>query len=239
MTTHALLVDDEPLIQKALEYYLLQAGLQVGCAADGVGLDTYLAQHQDVDIIVMDLSMPGEDGLAITRRLRHAGQHLPIIMLSSFGSDVDKIIGLEMGVDDYLAKPANPREVLARIKALLRRQANATTHTTSPPPPTVYPFGAFKLNVQERCLYKHEENIILTTAEFNLLKLFVESPHQALDRNHLMEQLKGYEHTPFDRSIDVCVRRLRQKIEAEPAKPQYIQTVWGKGYVFVPEGKRG
>lgn len=235
---HVLLVDDEPLIQKALEQYLTQAGLKVGCAGDGVGLDQYLANHKDIDIIVMDLSMPGEDGLAITRRLRSSGQTIPIIMVSSFGSEVDRIVGLEMGVDDYLGKPANPRELLARIKALMRRR-NLAIESPAQASPTTYPFGDFILDCKERILRQHGKEISLTTAEFNLLKLFVESPQQELDRNTLMERLKGYEHTPFDRSIDVRVRRLRQKIEDDPAKPRYILTVWGKGYLFVPEGKGG
>jgi two-component system phosphate regulon response regulator OmpR len=231
--THILLVDDEPIIQRALALYLEQSQINVGCAADGKTMDVYLSQHPDVDLIVMDLSMPGEDGLSITRRLRASGQHVPIIMVSSFGEDVDRIVGLEVGVDDYMAKPAHPREVLARIQAILRRQHRSADNKANTVPQQ-YDFGDFMLDCQTRKLYRAQQDIPITTAEFNLLKVFAEHPDQALDRNTLMERLKGYEHTPFDRSIDVLVRRLRQKIETDPKQPQYICTVWGKGYAFHP-----
>lgn len=228
---HVLIVDDEPIMQKSLAHYLTQAHMQVGCAGDGQMLDAYMEAHPDVDLIVMDLSMPGEDGLSITRRLRNAGNRIPIIMLSSFGADVDRIVGLEVGVDDYLAKPANPRELLARIKALLRRAGEAPK---PPPAPERYAFGLFALDCGTRKLFHRQQEVAVTTAEFNLLKIFAEHPQQELDRNTLMEQLKGYEHTPFDRSIDVLVRRLRKKIETDPKHPHYIRTVWGKGYLFNP-----
>ncbi len=228
---HILLVDDEPIIQKALESYLTQAQMQVGCAADGQMMDAYLETHTDVDLIVLDLSMPREDGLSITRRLRAQGLDIAIIMVSSFGSEVDRIVGLEVGVDDYMSKPANPREVLARIQALLRRRGtNKADKTVS----HHYDFRHFSLDCRARKLMCAQQEKVLTTAEFNLLKLFVERPDEELDRNTLMEHLKGYEHTPFDRSIDVLVRRLRQKIEPDPKQPDYICTVWGKGYLFHP-----
>jgi len=228
---HVLLVDDEPLMLKSLEYYLTDQGMTVGCAMDAVGMDRYLAEHQ-VDVMVLDLVLPGEDGLAITRRLRAAGNTLPIIMLSSFGKDVDRIVGLEVGVDDYLPKPANPRELLARIRVMLRRPQAALPEEKR----QSVRFGPFCLNLDSRTLTRDGESVSLTSAEFDLLKLFATHPEQELNRDALMEALKGYEHTPFDRTIDVRVKRLRGKIEDDPRNPRYIRTVWGKGYLFTPHG---
>lgn len=232
-TPHVLLVDDEPLILKSLEYYLGDQGMTVGCALDAASMDRYLAEHA-VDLMVLDLVLPGEDGLAITRRLRAAGNTLPIIMLSSFGKDVDRIVGLEVGVDDYLPKPANPRELLARIRAVLRRRQSGPGEKSQDS--RIARFGPFCLNLDNRSLTRDGQPVGLTSAEFDLLKLFVSHPEQELNRDQLMEALKGYEHTPFDRTMDVRVKRLRGKLEDDPRHPRYIRTVWGKGYVFTPRG---
>ena len=175
--------------------------------------------------------MPGEDGLSITRRLRSSGNNIPILMLSSFGEDTDRIIGLEIGVDDYLAKPPNLREVLARVRALLRR--NQTTQL-----PVAHSgmshcqFGPFTFEIESKQLTRNNEKIKLTSSEAKLLTLFIQNPNKELTRDHLSEALKGYEHNPFDRSIDVQVKRLREKIETDTSSPQYIVTIWGKGYQF-------
>jgi two-component system phosphate regulon response regulator OmpR len=238
---HILIVDDEPIQQRLIQQYLLDFGMHTACVADGRQMDTYLAEHRSppVDLIILDLNMPMEDGLSITRRLRAAGTGIPIIMLSSFGDDVDRIVGLEVGVDDYLKKPPNPRELLARVRAVMRR------YRAPVPAPTLAPAAAsetddgllqagnYQLDRRRQRASRAGHPLDLTAAEFELLWLFAEHPEQALSRDFLSEHLKGYEHTPFDRSIDVQVRRLRKKIEPDPAHPRHILTVRGKGYRFL------
>ena len=233
---HVLIVDDEPIQQKLIEHYLREHNLEVGMVPDGREMDRYLAEHKDppVDLLIMDLNMPLEDGLTITRRLRMAGNPIPIIMLSSFGDDVDRIVGLEVGVDDYLKKPPNPRELLARVRAVMRRHP-VPQGGTQGQEGSGTKIGPFLLDRRQRRVVRDGTVLDLTDSEFNLFRVFAEHPEQELSRDFLMEHLKGYEHTPFDRSIDVCVRRLRTKIEADPAAPRHIRTVWGKGYMFVAE----
>ena len=186
--------------------------------------------------MVLDLMLPGEDGLAICRRLRGQGERMPIIMLTAKGDDVDRIVGLEIGADDYLAKPFNPRELVARIQAVLRRApARETPGAPSAASETVA-FGAFTLNLGTRSLARGDEPVTLTTGEFALLKVLAQHPRQPLSRDKLMELARGREFGAFDRAIDVQISRLRKLIEADPSKPAFIQTVWGFGYVFVPDG---
>jgi DNA-binding response OmpR family regulator len=233
---HVLIVDDEPIQIKLIERYLREHRIQVASVPDGREMDRYLAEHSDppVDLLIMDLNMPWEDGLSITRRLRMAGNPIPIIMLSSFGDDVDRIVGLEVGVDDYLKKPPNPRELLARVRAVMRRQA--PRHASAVADRSgVSEVGPFALDRRQRRVTQNGEPLELTDAEFNLFRVFLEHAEQELSRDFLMEKLKGYEHTPFDRSIDVCVRRLRTKIESDPSEPRHIRTLWGKGYMFVAD----
>ncbi len=229
-----LVVDDDAGIRDLLADYLAKQGMKVATARDGREMDERLAGF-DPDLIVMDLMMPGEDGLSLTRRVK-AGRDVPVIMLSARGEDIDRIVGLEVGADDYLAKPFNPRELLARIRAVLRRGGGAAKADGSR---EVARFGPFVLDLAAQSLARDGQDIPLTQAEFTLLKLFVEHPGRALSRDQIMDWLKGYERDPFDRSIDVRVTRLRKKLEDDPANPVYIKTVWGQGYLFSPKGRGG
>lgn len=234
-TKRILAVDDDAGLRELLHDYLAAQGYQVAAVADGAAMDAHLAKHA-VDLVILDLMLPGEDGLALARRLRAQGD-VPIIMLSARGEDVDRIVGLEVGADDYLAKPFNPRELLARIRALLRRsespQGGSATQTE------IIRFGEFSLNIDSRVLHRNGKEVPLTAGEFNLLQILAYHPNRVLSRDTLMDMLKGYERSPFDRSIDVRVTRLRRKIEVDPAAPVFIRTIWGEGYLFAPGGQDG
>jgi two-component system OmpR family response regulator/two-component system phosphate regulon response regulator OmpR len=180
--------------------------------------------------------MPGEDGLSIARRLRAQPGFPPIIMLSAKGEDIDRIIGLEVGADDYLPKPFNPRELLARIRAVLRRHDGGSSQAEVAAAKT-FAFGPFVVNLDARSLSRDGGEIALTTGEYELLEIFASHANRTLSRDWLMDQLRGFERDPFDRSIDVRVNRLRKKIEDDPANPAYIRTQRGQGYLFVPQGK--
>ncbi len=208
-------------------------GYEVKAVPDAPGMDKQLARER-YDLVVLDLMLPGEDGLAICRRLRAQDTAPAIIMLTAKGDDVDRIVGLEMGADDYLPKPFNPKELLARVKAVLRRK------TPSGPPGApaaggVFQFGDFSLNLATRTLTRGGKEVALTTGEFSVLKVLVQHPRQPLSRDKLMELARGREYEVFDRSIDVQISRLRKIVEEDPSKPKHIQTVWGFGYVFVPD----
>jgi two-component system phosphate regulon response regulator OmpR len=180
--------------------------------------------------------LPGEDGLSICRRLRAANDRTPIIMLTAKGEDVDRIMGLEVGADDYLAKPFNPRELLARMNAVLRRRPTAEVPGAPSAENEVIQFSGFSFDLGARSLRKNEQDIPLTTGEFAMLKALVRHPRQPMTRDKLAQLARGREFEPFDRSLDVQVSRLRKLIEIDPASPKIIQTVWGVGYVFIPEG---
>ena len=193
--------------------------------------------RENFDLLVLDLMLPGEDGLTLCRQLRAENNAIPIIMLTARGEDVDRIIGLEMGADDYLAKPFNPRELLARIHAVLRRRPAARTPPAAPTQEQqLVRFGAFELNLANRQLQRGNEPITLTSGEFALLKALVLNPRVPLSRDKLTEMARGKEYQATDRSIDVQMSRLRKLIEADPGRPIYLQTVWGFGYVFIPDG---
>jgi DNA-binding response OmpR family regulator len=228
--TRILVVDDDADLRSLLTDYLRREGYEVAGVEDGVGMDAWLAQ-QTPDLVILDLMLPGEDGLSLARRLRRDSE-VPIVMLSARGDDVDRIVGLEVGADDYLAKPFNPRELLARIRAVLRRRTQAP-----PAAADVIEFGPFRLDLAKRELTRNGEPIALTGGELDLLHILATHPNRVLDRDRLLDLLKGYERSPFDRSIDVQVARLRGKIEADKKQPCYIRTVWGKGYMFTPQGK--
>lgn len=231
---HILIVDDDDGLRTLLEQYLVSNGFTVSLAANGAAMDEILHKAQP-DLVILDLMMPGEDGLSIARRLR-AGTHLPIIMLSARGEDIDRIVGLEVGADDYLAKPFNPRELLARIRAVLRRKQDTVAATEQSTADNLVRFGEFELDLDAQRLTRAGVEIGLTSAEFSILQIFTSHPNRVLSRDQLMDMLKGYDRDPFDRSIDVRVTRLRRKIEANPAEPAYIRTVWGQGYLFSPKG---
>lgn len=230
-----LVVDDDPGMRELLQEYLASQGYEVVAVADGIAMEKYLQQYT-VNLVILDLMLPGEDGLSLARKLSARG-NLPIIMLSARGEDVDRIIGLEVGADDYLAKPFNPRELLARIRAVLRRHDESQSTLRIAAVDGQHRFGPFLLDMNSRILRKEGGEIALTAAEFTLLRIFVEHPNRVLNRDMLMDLMKGYERSPFDRSIDVRVTRLRRKIEADPAAPEYVRTVWGEGYLFSPAGK--
>ncbi len=230
---HILVVDDDDGLRSLLEQYLTTNGFEVSLAANGVAMDEVL-QSVKPDLVILDQMMPGEDGLSIARRLRGSA-HMPIIMLSARGEDIDRIVGLEVGADDYLAKPFNPRELLARIRAVLRSKQDAIA-TEQPATGNMVRFGDFELDLDAQRLSNAGVEVSLTSAEFTILQIFTSHPNRVLSRDQLMDMLKGYDRDPFDRSIDVRVTRLRRKIEVNPAEPAYIRTVWGQGYLFAPKG---
>ena len=230
-----LVVDDDVRLRELLQRYLTEQGFNVKVVADSKEMDDALAT-ETIDLMVLDLMLPGEDGLSICRRIRGSGTMLPIVMLTARGDDVDRIIGLEMGADDYLPKPFNPRELLARINAVLRRHERL-----QPSAPAItsdnITIGEFVFNTSTRSLSHGVASIPITSGEFALLKVFVDHPRQPLSRDRLMQLARGRELDVFDRSIDVQVSRLRKLIEPDPAHPRYLQTMWGFGYVFIPDGE--
>jgi two-component system phosphate regulon response regulator OmpR len=230
-----LVVDDDMRLRDLLRRYLSEQGFAVDTVADAAAMDRQLLRVR-YDLMVLDLMLPGEDGLAICRRLRSSGNSLAIIMLTAKGDDVDRIVGLEMGADDYLAKPFNPRELVARIHAVLRRQAPAQAPGAPSTEPKVVEFGPFALYLASRALMRDDEAIPLTTGEFALLKALALHPREPMSRDKLMDLARGREHESYDRSIDVQVSRLRKLLGEDPQQPAYIQTVWGFGYVFIPDG---
>ncbi|NOT15580.1 MAG: two-component system response regulator OmpR [Methylotenera sp.] len=230
-----LVVDDDVRLRELLQRYLTDQGFTLKVAADAKEMDAVLASHA-VDLMVLDLMLPGEDGLSICRRIRGAGTLLPIVMLTARGDEVDRIIGLEMGADDYLPKPFNPRELLARINAVMRRHERLQPSAPATHGDNVT-IGDFIFNAVTRTLTKDGVPIAITSGEFALLKVFIDNPRQPLSRDKLMQLARGRELDVFDRSIDVQVSRLRKLIEPDPAHPRYLQTMWGFGYVYIPDGE--
>jgi two-component system phosphate regulon response regulator OmpR len=199
-------------------------------------MDRYL-ERENFHLLVLDLMLPGEDGLSICRRLRQKENEIPIIMLTAKGDEVDRIIGLEMGADDYLPKPFNPRELLARIKAVLRRKTKEAPGAPSQEEQIVE-FGKFILNLGTREMSADGQAMTLTSGEFAVLKSLVTHAREPLSRDKLMNLARGRDYSALERSIDVQVSRLRRLLEEDPTNPRYIQTVWGLGYVFVPDGEK-
>jgi len=236
MTEHErprlLVVDDDAELRELAAAYLTQQGFDVSAVPDAVTMDAKLASEK-FDLLILDLMLPGEDGLSIAKRLKGRAE-LPIIMVSAQGEDVDRIVGLEVGADDYIAKPFNPRELLARIRAVLRRSKARPLAAESE---NVIRFGDFELDVAAHRLSRHGQSVPLTSGEFDLLAVLARHPNKVLDRDRILDLLTGAERSPFDRSIDVRVTRLRGKIEPDPGRPVYIKTVWGKGYLFSPDGR--
>lgn len=231
LTKRILVVEDDAALRDLVLDYLNASGFRADGVGDGGSMRDYLQTHI-ADLVVLDLMLPGEDGLSLLRWLRES-RGPPVIIASARGDEIDRVVGLELGSDDYLAKPYGPRELLARIRAVLRRIADPVAprdeHTLS--------FGPFRLHLSNHVLMRGEEEIVLTSGEFNLLRILLEHPNQVLTRDHLIALLKGYERSPFDRSIDVRVTRLRRKIESEPDAPVHLRTVWGEGYLFSPQGR--
>jgi len=230
-----LVVDDDLRLRDLLSRYLSEQGFEALTVSHVRALDQALLRNH-IDVVVLDVMLPGEDGLSICRRLRGGGSDIGIVMLTAKGDDIDRIVGLELGADDYLSKPFNPRELVARINAVLRRRSPARPPGAPSPVEQKLTFGACTLDLATRTLMRDGQAIALTTGEFALLKVLVEHPRKPLSREKLMELARGREHEAFDRAIDVQVSRLRKLIEKQPSQPRFIQTVWGFGYVFVPDG---
>lgn len=248
-----LVVDDDLRLRDLLKRYLTEQGFSADTVADGQALDRALTRNR-YDLIVLDVMLPIEDGFAICRRIRAGASQannaatgttidaslatIPIIMLTAKGDDVDRILGLEMGADDYLAKPFNPRELVARINAVMRRQAPLPTPGAPSSSDEIVVFGQFSLNLGTRELLKAGAAVPMTTGEFGLLKVLAGHQRVPLSRDKLTELARGREHDTFDRAIDVQVSRLRKLLGEDPTNPRFIQTVWGRGYVFIPDGTK-
>ncbi len=224
-----LIVDDDAYIRESLATLFNREGMQVVTVANARGLSRELYKRS-FDMLILDLMLPDEDGLSIAKRLKQV-DHMPIIMLSAKGSEDDRIAGLEIGADDYVPKPFNPRELLARMSAVLRRSRQSVSLESD----RVHVFGQFKLDMRTKELFKDGELVNLTSADVELLALFVTEPFRVLDREFIYTRLTGCHRMPAGRNIDVRITRLRSKIEANPNDPQLIKTVWGKGYMFLPD----
>ena len=234
---HIVVCDDEPDIRETVGEYLERQGFDISLAESGEALRAILAERE-VDAVVLDITMPGEDGLSIARSLR-ASSDLAIVMLTGNAEVVDRIIGLEMGADDYLAKPVDLRELLARLKAVLRRTGAQSAVATQAQTDghTLVQFGACRLDLEAHKLFDGDgEEVQITAMEYSLLKVFAEHPNRVLNRDQLLELAHDRSWDPFDRSIDIRISRLRKKIEADASKPQIIRTVRGIGYRFSPDG---
>ena len=228
-------VDDDPELRQMVGTYLIDQGYDVRSLCDVKQLEARL-EFQRPDLVVLDLMLPGDDGLTALRRLRDAGDDLPVVMLTARGDGVDRIIGLEQGADDYLGKPFLPRELTARIEAVLRRRSSIPAGTPLADGAQVI-FGDNQLDLAARTLIRNGTAQVITSGEFSLLAAFVQHPHRPLSRERLIELARGPESDTDSRSMDVQVSRVRKLIEQDPSRPRYLQTVWGYGYVFVPDGE--
>jgi len=230
---HILIVDDNHEIRDLVSRALVREGFRVSTAADGKAMRKVLADSR-IELILLDLMLPGEGGLELCRELRKTS-NVPIIMVTAKGDEVDRVIGLELGADDYLPKPFGTRELIARIHAVLRRARNGVQEHSAEHRPKRYAFDRWLLNVEARELVRDDGLIVpLSTGEFDLLLALVDRPQRVLTREMLLDLARGRAASAFDRSIDTQVSRLRKKLEADPAEPRIIQTVWGGGYMFAP-----
>src|SRR5262245_54769501 len=229
-----LIVDDELEVRDTLREYFELAGFRAYVAGNGEGMREVVARHQ-VDVVLMDLNLPGEDGLTLTRQLRNS-HGAGVIMLTAAGETTDRIIGLEIGADDYMAKPFEPREVLARVRSVMRRLRGRASSVTAAPAerPAVVQFGTCAFDLSAHRLYSGDgRELPLTSMEFDLLKAFAENPDRVLSREQLMELAHHRSVEAFDRSIDLRIMRIRRKIESDPEHPEVLKTVRGAGYMFV------
>jgi len=228
---HVLVVDDDAEIRNLLTRYLEKNGYRVTAVAEGKGMWAELERGGHVDIVVLDLMLPGDDGLTLCRNLR-ARSEVPVIMLTARGEETDRIIGLEMGADDYLAKPFSPRELLARIKSILRR-ARSLPENLQPDTARALSFAGWRLDLATRNLRSPEGVVVaLSGTEYKLLRIFLAHPNRVLSRDQLIDLMLSRDASPFDRSIDVQVSRLRQRLGDNPKEPVIIKTVRGQGYVL-------
>jgi two-component system phosphate regulon response regulator OmpR len=236
MTQHVLIVDDDPVVRDLVREYLQGHGFAVSVLHDGAGLKRRLDAERP-SIIVLDVMMPEQDGISALRDLRASGDDIPVIFLTARSDVIDRVIGLELGADDYLAKPFDPRELLARIRTVLRRRDAAVPGAPEQRPP--YRFGPFEVDFAARELRRNGERVPLRSGEFATLKIFVKNEMVVLTRSQLNEKLRGQAGGYRDRSLDVSIWRLRRLLETDPSEPRYVQTVWGQGYIFVPQGETG
>jgi two-component system OmpR family response regulator len=231
MSTHILVIDDDPQIRSLLQEYLVENGIRVSLASSSKEMSNILGDEA-VDLVVLDLRLAGEDGLAIARSLRDQSA-IPIVMLTGVRDEADRVMGLELGADDYVTKPFSPRELLARIRTVLRRTKSAVPGSARQRDIRAYRFGAFELNLRTRRLRQVDGgNIVLTNGEFNLLAALLSTPERILTRDQLLEASRVYDNEVYDRAIDIQVLRLRRKIEPDPSKPKFIVTERGAGYMF-------
>ncbi|MEL7046500.1 MAG: response regulator [Pseudomonadota bacterium] len=232
MQQHVLVVDDHEGIRESLTSYLRQHDFRVTAVDGGQSMWQALAVH-DVDLIILDVMLPGEDGLSLLKRIRSLSGP-PVIMLTALAEETDSIVGLELGADDYVGKPFTPRVLLARVKSVLRRGRNDAIVPVPGGRSGECAFGPWTFEPQRRRLKRDDGVVVpLSQSEYVLLQVFVTHPRQVLDRDHLLTLTKGRSALPFDRSIDNLISRLRKKIEPDPANPEFIQTVWGSGYLFI------
>ena len=228
---HILIVDDHREIRDLVGRALTREGFRTTAVADGRAMRKALADGR-IDLILLDLMLPGEDGLSLCRAVR-AESDIPIIMLTAKGEEVDRVIGLELGADDYLPKPFGSRELIARIRAVLRRSRATAAEARSAPHPACYRFDRWTLKTEARDLLREDGvTVPLSTGEYDLLIALVERPQRVLSREQLLDLARGRAATAFDRSVDTQVSRLRRKLERDPAQPALIKTVWGGGYLF-------
>ena len=228
---HILVVDDDPQIRELLQEYLTQNELRVSLTSTGKEMSAALTEHA-IDLVVLDLRLAGEDGMTLARKLREESS-IPVIMLTGVRDEADRVMGLELGADDYLTKPFSPRELLARIRTVLRRTKGAALTEARQTDVRAYRFAEFELNLRTRRLTKHPgQRLELTNGEFNLLAALLAAPQRILTRDQLLEASRVYDNEVYDRSIDVQVLRLRRKIEVDPSQPQFILTERGVGYSF-------
>jgi len=227
---HILVVDDDPQIRELLQEYLTDSALRVSTTSNGQQMASIL-EDQAIDLVVLDLRLAGEDGMAIARTLREKSA-IPIIIVTGVRDEADRIMGLELGADDYLTKPFSPRELLARIRTVLRRTKGPALTEARQREVRAYRFAEFELNLRTRRLTKSSARIELTNGEFNLLAALLTTPQRILTRDQLLEASRVYDNEVYDRSIDVQVLRLRRKIELDPSQPQFIKTERGVGYSF-------
>ncbi|HEX4377732.1 MAG TPA: response regulator [Steroidobacteraceae bacterium] len=231
MTTHILVVDDDPQIRSLLQDYLTENAMRVSSATNSAELMQALSE-ETIDLVVLDLRLGDEDGMVIARQLR-SQYTVPIVMLTGVRDEADRVMGLELGADDYIVKPFSPRELLARIRTVLRRSRAPAITAEKQHEVRAYRFGEFELNLRTRRLKKADGTAIaLTNGEFNLLAALLSAPGRILTRDQLLEASRVHDNEVYDRAIDIQILRLRRKIESDPAEPQYIVTERGAGYIF-------
>ena len=226
-----LIIDDDEKLRKLLGEYLKDHGFHTTCLADGANVLTVLSTDRS-DLVILDIMLPGKDGLEVLKEIRR-DHGLPVIMLTARGDDTDRIVGLELGADDYLPKPFNPRELLARMKAVLRRSVNEDRGSGEKARHNIINAAGISLNTAKQTVVVEGRETELSTTEFRILEVLMKNPNTVMSRDQLMTLARGRDFTAFDRSIDVHISKLRSKVEADPNAPKRIKTIWGAGYMLV------